>query len=141
MSAANPRPLVLDSWAVAAHFQGIAAAAGLAGLISETLKACRPVAMTAVNVGEVWHTIARAATLSDADDAVVDMRCWGVEFVDADWPLAHAAAVIRTTYCLSYANAFAAALAKERRADLVTGDPEFHRLEGTVRVAWMKAGE
>ena len=34
--------------------------------------------------------------------------------------------------------AFAAALAKERKAELVTGDVEFKTLEKEVKIAWLK---
>jgi hypothetical protein len=36
------------------------------------------------------------------------------------------------------ADAFAAALAKERRADLVTGDLEFKPLEKEIKVQWLR---
>ena len=34
----------------------------------------------------------------------------------------------------------AAALAKEKKADLVTGDPDFKPLEKEIKIAWLKAG-
>jgi predicted nucleic acid-binding protein len=39
---------------------------------------------------------------------------------------------------LSLADAFAAALAKERKTELVTGDPEFRPLEKEIKVHWLK---
>jgi hypothetical protein len=36
------------------------------------------------------------------------------------------------------ADAFAAALAKERKAELVTGDLEFRPLEREIRINWLK---
>jgi hypothetical protein len=36
------------------------------------------------------------------------------------------------------ADAFAAALAKESRAELVTGDPEFRPLEKEIKVQWLR---
>ncbi|MCC6210625.1 MAG: hypothetical protein IT513_06225 [Burkholderiales bacterium] len=38
---------------------------------------------------------------------------------------------------MSYADCFAAALAKERKADLATGDKEFKQIEGEVSVRWL----
>jgi len=35
-------------------------------------------------------------------------------------------------------SAFAAALAKEKKAELVTGDPEFRALEKEILVVWLK---
>lgn len=39
---------------------------------------------------------------------------------------------------ISLAGAFAAALAKEMKADPVTGDPEFKSLEKEIKIAWLK---
>jgi len=36
------------------------------------------------------------------------------------------------------ADAFAAALAKERKAEPVTGDPEFKPLEKEIKINWLK---
>jgi predicted nucleic acid-binding protein len=39
---------------------------------------------------------------------------------------------------MSYADAFAAALAKIKNAELVTGDPEFKALEKEIKINWLK---
>ncbi|MFO1461382.1 MAG: hypothetical protein U1G08_18515 [Verrucomicrobiota bacterium] len=46
----------------------------------------------------------------------------------------------KATYRLSLANAVgvAAALAREKKAELVTGDPEFKAMEKEIRSAWLK---
>ncbi len=38
---------------------------------------------------------------------------------------------------MSYADCFAAALAKHRKSDLVTGDKEFKQVEGEVSIRWL----
>ena len=38
---------------------------------------------------------------------------------------------------LSLADCFAAALAKERKAELVTGDPEFKPLDHEIKIGWL----
>ena len=40
--------------------------------------------------------------------------------------------------CHELADAFAAALAKEKKAELVTGDPEFKPLEKEIKINWLK---
>ena len=52
--------------------------------------------------------------------------------------LADTAADFKARFKLSLADAFAAVLAKERRADLVTGDLEFKPLEKEIKVQWLK---
>jgi predicted nucleic acid-binding protein len=58
--------------------------------------------------------------------------------VGDDLKMTRQAAIYKATYRVAYADAFAAALAKERRAELVTGDPEFKRLEKEIKVNWLK---
>jgi ribonuclease VapC len=48
-----------------------------------------------------------------------------------------AAADLKAQYPISYADAFAAALAKELDAKVVTGDPEFKTLEPAILVHWL----
>ena len=40
-------------------------------------------------------------------------------------------------YKLSYADCFAAALAKERKSEFVTGDKEFKQVDGEVGIRWL----
>jgi predicted nucleic acid-binding protein len=48
------------------------------------------------------------------------------------------AADFKARHKLSLADAFAAALAKERKAELITGDPEFKALEKEIKIGWLK---
>ncbi len=41
-------------------------------------------------------------------------------------------------YRLNLVDAFAAALAKEKKAELITGDPEFKALEKEIKITWLK---
>jgi hypothetical protein len=43
----------------------------------------------------------------------------------------------RLSRAISYAGAFAVALAQEMTATLVTGDPEFKRVESLVKIMWL----
>ena len=49
-----------------------------------------------------------------------------------------AAAHIKANYSVSYADAFAIALAQELNAAIVTGDPEFQAVEKIVRILWLR---
>jgi predicted nucleic acid-binding protein len=51
--------------------------------------------------------------------------------------LAKQAAIFKSSKKMSYADCFAAALAKQRRVELVTGDKEFRQVEGEVTILWI----
>lgn len=47
------------------------------------------------------------------------------------------AAHLKAHYPISYADAFAAVLAQELKATLVTGDPEFHAVQHLIHIEWL----
>ena len=55
--------------------------------------------------------------------------------------LALRAAEIKVRHPLAYADAFAAALTMQAEAALVTGDPEFRKLEEDLLVEWLPVAE
>ena len=61
-----------------------------------------------------------------------------IQFHVADRIPAAGAADFKTRYKISLADAFAAALAREQNAELVTGDPEFKPLEKEIDISWLK---
>jgi len=47
------------------------------------------------------------------------------------------AAEIKAQYAISYADCFAAATAEKLSASIITGDPEFKKVESLVSVDWI----
>jgi ribonuclease VapC len=136
--ARKPKAIVLDSWSVIAYLEDEPAGQRVADLIAEAHEDGTPIRMTVVNAGEVWYILAREASIADADQSIAELRGLGVEFVEADWKLTREAAGFKAKYKMSYADCFAAALAKDKKADLVTGDPEFKQVESSeVKILWL----
>lgn len=110
---------VLDSWAVLRYLEGAEPAYSQ---ISTLLDAERPV-MSWINLGEVFYVLHRRAGEAEANGAVRDLRT----VVEAELPTGDrvmAAARIKATHALSYADAFAAATARAHDVPVWTGDPE-----------------
>jgi predicted nucleic acid-binding protein len=93
--------------------------------------------MSVVNLGEVWYSIARTTSPETADQYVHEIKGMAIEIVDIDWTLTRQAAAFKVNGNISYADCFAAALAKLRKAELVTGDKEFKPLEGEIKIFWL----
>ncbi|MFN2494019.1 MAG: PIN domain-containing protein, partial [Pyrinomonadaceae bacterium] len=96
-----------------------------------------PLLMTVVNAGEVWYIVAREASAADADASIKQLRDLGIEFIDADWELAKGAGYFKSKNKMSFADCFAAALARQRKAHLATGDLEFKQVEQEINVDWL----
>ena len=129
---------VLDSWALLAFFNGEDAADDVETLIHKAINEKVRLFLCVVNWGEVYYGMWRAGGQAAADDVAADLSRMPIELVEADLPLAKQAAIYKATNKMSYADAFAAALAKIKNADLVTGDAEFKPLEKEIKINWLK---
>lgn len=135
--ARKPKALVFDSWAVLAYLGDEASSQEVADLIAGAHENRVPMYMSTMNAGEVWYILAREISETEADKAVADLVRLGLELIDANWPLTRIAGGFKARHRMSYADCFAAALAKDRKADLVTGDKEFKPIEGDVSIHWL----
>jgi predicted nucleic acid-binding protein len=90
-----------------------------------------------VNYGEVYYITMRECGREKADEIERIVRTLPIEIVEADWSLTREAARMKAVHKMSYADCFAAALAKIRRGEVVTGDREFEAIEDEIRVEWI----
>jgi ribonuclease VapC len=133
----KPKTLVLDSWSVIAYLEDEPSGQQVADLIAGAHEEGIPIYMTVVNAGEVWYTIAREISEEEANSSIKELRELRIQFVDVDWELTQEAARFKSHHKMSYAVCYAAALAKTRKADLVTGDAEFKAVEDQVKIQWV----
>lgn len=93
--------------------------------------------MSIVNLGEVLYITERKGSLEAAQRALGIIAQLPIEVIDAGPPLTFAAAHVKAHHSISYADAFAVALAQIVDAQVVTGDPEFEEVESLVTVRWI----
>ncbi len=129
---------VLDSFALVAYFRGEPDGVPVRELLHKAAQADKPLHMTEVNYSEVKYTILRKDGVEAWETAATVLETLPIEFHPATRGLAEAAADFKSRITFSLADAFAAALAKEKRAELVTGDPEFKALEKEIKISWLK---
>ncbi|HEX6042898.1 MAG TPA: type II toxin-antitoxin system VapC family toxin [Pyrinomonadaceae bacterium] len=133
----KPKVIVLDAWAIMAYLEGEQAAEEVANTIADAHEDDIPLVMSVVNAGEVWYIIAREASVADAERSIAQLMQLGIEFVEADWSLARDAGGYKSKHKMSFADCFAAALAKQKKALLLTGDPEFKQVEQEIAIKWL----
>jgi ribonuclease VapC len=93
--------------------------------------------IAAPNWAEVRCQVERKAGAQRWTEIREKLLALPLEVVSAGADLAEAAGAIKVSRKMSLADCFAAALAKERRADLYTGDPEFKAVETEIKVVWI----
>ncbi len=133
----KPKVIVFDSWPVMAYLQGETAAKHVIEIIADAHANGDALLMSVVNAGEVWYSIAKRADNDRADEASDLIRTLGIKFIDVDWETTKIAAAYKVKGGISYADTFAAALAKQQKATLFTGDQEFKQLEKEIEIVWL----
>jgi predicted nucleic acid-binding protein len=128
---------VLDSYAMMAFFEDEPGADFVRSLILQAEENKVELLMSVLNLGEVWYSIARTNSTEIADRYIHEIEGMAIEIVDVDWQLTRRAAAFKVNGNISYADCFAAALAKNRKAELITGDTEFKVLQGEIDIAWI----
>ncbi len=124
--------VVLDASALMAFFEDRPGANKVEELIALGVAGKRELLMSVVNWGEVyyatWHERGREA----AQKTLAEIAQLPIEIVDADFELTKLAAEFRAQHKLPYADCFAAALAKARKAGVATSDADFNVLRDSI---------
>jgi len=135
--ARQQKVVVLDSWAVMAYFLGEPSAGMVQDILTDAQNGQGRLVMTVINAGEVWYNYARRVSEEVANERILQLRMTGVDFIDADWDLTRMASNFKAKHPIAYADCLAAALAKREGGKLVTGDPDFRRLEKEISIIWI----
>jgi ribonuclease VapC len=129
---------VLDAFALMAFFHDEAGAQLVEEMILQAQDGKLELAMSVVNLGEVYYSIARSTSPEQAESYIQQIQSMPIDIVDADWELARRASLYKIKGNISYADCYAAALASSRNGELVTGDKEFKTLGNEVKIIWLK---
>jgi uncharacterized protein len=128
---------VLDTFALVAHFEAETGGEIVRDLLKRAEHGEVFLAMSSINMGELVYTIGRQQGREKAQAVLDDLRSLPVTFYEATEERILAAAWLKAEYPISYADAFAASLAQELGASLVTGDPEFKAIKQDLSLVWL----
>ncbi|MGA2174796.1 MAG: PIN domain-containing protein [Verrucomicrobiota bacterium] len=128
---------VLDASALLALFFDEPGAEKVEHLLQQAADADRPLLIAAVNWAEVLYLMQRRQGPAGWDAARHFGRTMPLEVAPLDCDLAESAAQLKTAHGLGLADAFAAALAKSKKAELITADTEFKPLEKEIKINWL----
>ncbi len=132
---------VLDSWALMALFNEEPASEAVEKLLHAATAGRHTLLLSVINWGEIYYTTLRRGGESAATSITDDISQMPITLVPVETDnleLVRQAAIFKATKKLSYADCFAAALAKVRRAEFVTGDPEFKAVDGEIKISWLR---
>jgi len=132
------RTSVLDSYALLAYLFGEEGKDKVVAVLERAAEAGKSTLIAAPNWAEVRYQVERKAGASKWDMLSEKLLALPLEVVPADRALAEIAGSVKARHRMSLADCFAVALAKDRKAELYTGDPEFTQVEGEVKIVWLR---
>ncbi len=94
--------------------------------------------MNDINLGETFYILARERGIEKAEYFISTIfTSLPIQDVANTFQDVLEAARIKANHSLSYADCFAVALALKENAPIVTGDPEFKKVQKVVEIEWM----
>jgi len=130
-------PFIFDSHALLKFFQKEKGHEKVAYLLGEIKKTAGTKYINAINLGEIIYSTKREFGDQKKLEVLANIERLNFTILPVPNNLIFQAAEYKAQYALSYADCFALASAVEHKATLVTGDPEFKKVEHLVDIVWI----
>ena len=131
------KTVVLDSHALLAYFEKETGWKEVAQLMAEGVSTSCQLSLCN-QLGSSPPITERVYGKQKAEEIVRVLGELPIELVEADRRLTKQAAQLKVAGELAYADCFAAGLALEKKGSVLTGDPEFERVEDKVAIQWLR---
>ncbi len=129
---------VFDSFAFLAHLENEERGAKVTNILKNAMKYTNIILFASViNLGEVYYITIRERGEKKAEEVLSLIKLLPINIIEADTHLTLKASKLKAKYPVAYADCFAAALAIEKNASIITGDPEFKKMESEVQIEWI----
>ena len=128
---------MLDSYAILAFLFQERGHDKVVALFEEAAESDKTLLIAAPNWAEVRYMIERKVGIAQWQEARAKLLGLPIEIVPVDQELAEMAGEIKAHKKMSLADCFAAALAKQQKAKIYTGDPEFRAVEHEAKIIWL----
>jgi ribonuclease VapC len=126
---------VFDAHALLAYFEKEPGHEIVQAALTRAVEKDSFILMTTVNFGEVYHVILKELGQQKADKIERIIRTLPIQIVDVDIDLAKEAARLKAKYTISFPDCFAVALARLRRAELLTGSKEIFQIKNEAKIS------
>lgn len=128
---------VLDANAILDYFQDGPGAGTIDRVLRDAFRHNAALMISVINLGEAFYSVWRIKGEQKARQAVDDVKLLPIQVVAVDLEQVLKSAEIKILYKIPYADAFAASLALQHNASLITSDRDFERLGRQVPILWL----
>ena len=130
-------PFVFDSYALLKFFQKEKGYEKIVHLLEEIKKSGGIQYINAINLGEIIYSTKREFGDQRKLEVLANIERLKFTVLPVPNALIFQAVEYKAQYGISYADCFALAYAVEHKAIIVTGDPEFKKVEHLIEVVWV----
>ncbi len=130
-------PFVFDSYALLKLFQKEKGYEKVVRILQSTNKIGNNKYINAINLGEIIYSTKREFGDQKKLEVLANIERLNFIILPATNNLIFRAAEYKAQYSISYADCFVLASAVEHKAVIVTGDPEFKKVEHLAKVTWV----
>jgi ribonuclease VapC len=120
-----------------AYFEDEPGADRVAQVLRQLIRGKAKGFMSVVNWGEVYYNTMREQGVSEAEKVILQLDKFPIQLIDVNKDLAYEAAKLKGEFRIAYADCFAVALSVKLKANLVTGDPDFKKLQERISIQWI----
>ena len=131
------RPQVFDSHALLKLFQKEAGYEKVVRVLEESIRRKRTKYINAMNLGEIIYATKREFGDQKKLEVLANIERLNLTVLPVPNSLIFQAAEYKAEYSISYADCFVLASALDHEATIVTGDPEFKKVEHLVDIIWV----
>ena len=131
--------ILLDSYAILKFYQDEPGADKVENLLTSSHQGNLQAYMSEINLGEVYYMTIRRLGLDLAKSRLEQFFELPIQVVPPSSDTILSASEIKAEYAISYADCFAVVTAIQFRASVITGDPEFKKVQHLVKIEWLKA--
>jgi predicted nucleic acid-binding protein len=128
--------IVLDASALITYSANRPGAEKVGQLLQLAIDGKRELLMCVINWGEVYYSVWRDQGPGIARHLLEQIAQLPIQLIPADVELSLHAAEFKVGFNLPYVDAFAAALASQRKASLATSDKDFSSVEKKLDILW-----
>lgn len=129
---------LLDSFALLAYLNKETGFEKVRDVLAKAQRSGDSVLMNEINVGETYYILFRKRGPEKAE-YLLDTILAGLPIVTVpnNFEQVIDAARIKAEYPLSFSDCFAVATARSKSAIILTGDPEFKKVEHLIKIEWL----
>lgn len=133
----NHNKLILDSFALIAYLEREIGGEKVKEVLKEAERKKCTLLMSIVNWGEVYYSLYRSKGEDKAEESILILDQLPITLVLADRFQTYQASKLKDKYSVAFADCFASALALQNQSKVLTGDPEFKKLENEIEIEWI----